>query len=85
MSGVIKGRLANIRVQYTHGYAEDSGPADVTAAVLQLVNAALSASKAGAFKSGEGTDGVKIVWNTLLNLPGVDQDNLNAIRKPRYG
>lgn len=61
----------NLQVVYSHGYAEDAGPADVTLAILQGVAGWLTKHGTGGMKS-EKVEGVTLTYATVASLPGVD-------------
>lgn len=74
---------ANLRIKYTHGYAEDSGPDDVTLAILQIVKGMLDVKEIGLLE-GEEEGGVDIEYHQVLGLPGVDGNLLASLRRPGY-
>lgn len=75
--------LANLRVKYTHGYAEDAGPDDVTLAILQIVNGMLLEKDAGNIEREE-EGGAEVTYASVAGLPGVNSALLASLRRPSY-
>lgn len=75
---------ANIRVKFTHGYAEDAGPADVTAVALQMIKSQSVEQEAVGLEESRA-DGVEEKFgDNLGSLPGVSSRMLAALRRPSY-
>lgn len=75
---------SNIRVKFTHGYAEDAAPDDVTLAALQIVKALVDNKTTGNHLE-ETADKGGVKYAAAMRLPGVDQGLVNSLRRPRYG
>lgn len=78
----------NLRVSFTHGYAEDAGPDDVTEVALQMIKAQLGAKDQGSFVEEElaGQTGgrLRLRYGNLGALAGVNSSKLAALRFPTY-
>lgn len=73
----------NLQVKYTHGYAEDAGPADVTLTLLELVKAGVEAHGQGNLDAIRDEDG-QIVFAKIAGLGGVNMDRLLGLKRGNY-
>ncbi|MCP3961292.1 MAG: hypothetical protein GY719_25885 [bacterium] len=69
----------NLQIKYTHGYAEDVGPADVMLAVMQGVKGWIDAKAAGLLKS-ERVDDMAWTFAQVAAMPGVDGSLLAGLK-----
>lgn len=82
LSGPFPAGTGNLQIKYTHGYAENAGPADVTLAVLQIVKGWVDAKAAG-IKKSQRVEGVAWTLADVASLPGVDSQLLLSLKAGR--
>lgn len=83
LSTTFPGGNDNLQIAYTHGYAEDAAPDDVTLLVLQAVKGMITAQETGPFSSASA-DGTSYTMASVENLPGVDRRLLASLRRPSW-